>query len=254
MRSKKNVQMLCRSSRRLIDQALYLCQRLHSDRNGGLPDVERHLASAAEQLTRTLQAGTVPGDSKRGVADMAQHLVSIGSDLTLPRAAAAAATSQHVVTMRFHRGSTPTPDVIAFVCSLRKTGQLRIETDTECFTIELGDGEVLHAHSSGAPAGARLGEIMVELGMLRADELEPLLLAGSTTRLGARLLAQGLATREQLETALAMQIRRLFQRLFTAAPREILFYEGPPLLAEPAMRFNATMLLLEGARHEDESR
>jgi hypothetical protein len=253
MRSKKNVQMLCRSSRRLIDQALYLCQRLQQDGTGGLPEVEHHLTSAAEQLTRTMLAGAMPVASKRSVVDMAQHLVSIGSDLTLPRTAAAA-PSQHALTMRFHRGSTPTPDVIAFVCSLRKTGQLRIETDTECFTIELGDGEVLHAHSSGAPAGARLGEIMVELGMVRADELEPLLLAGATARLGTRLLVQGLATREQLATALALQIRRLFQRLFTAAPREIQFFEGPPLFAEPAMRFNATMLLLEGARHEDESR
>jgi hypothetical protein len=267
MRSRKNIQILCRSSRRLIDQALYLCQRLQQNCIVSLPGVEQHLAAAAEQLNRVLHSGW-PGESQRGVADMAQHLVSIGNDVSLPRGPATQSASQSAAqsasqsasqpaqakAMRFLHGSAPTPDVITFVCSLRKTGHLRIETDDECFTIELGDGEVLHAHSSGAPTGSRLGEILVELGMLRADELEPLLVAGSTARLGARLLELGLVTKEQLAKALALQIRRLFRRLFVAVPREIAFFEGPPLLAEPAMRFNATMLLLEGARQHDETR
>lgn len=145
------------------------------------------------------------------------------------------------------------PELIGFFQLQAKTGVLLIESDTEEFTLEYLRGELIHAASSNAPTGERLGEILVDLGHLTARQLDVLLIGKSDAeRLGELLRRGDVISEEALSEALQRQVQSIFHRLSDMTGCRFSFREG--LEGEPRarVRYNITRLLLQSARKKDE--
>lgn len=169
---------------------------------------------------------------------------------TSPRAPSPA----HTLALQGHDELIPTPDLVDFLSSHRKTGLLEVATVMELFTLEFNDGDIVHAHSNRTPEGQRLGDILVARSMIGRDVLEQSLRVAGSGRLGETLVAQKWITQEQFVEVLRLQIHGLFQRLFEQPASHFRFWSGPPLHADANVRLNATALLLDGARAFDETR
>lgn len=147
------------------------------------------------------------------------------------------------------------PELVGFFQAQEKTGVLSIDGPDEQFTLEYRKGELIHAGSSCSPPGERLGEILVHLGHMTAEELQSLLADKSgAERLGDVLRRGETIPEEALAEALQVQVQRIFHRLFDVRGCQFAFREG--LRGEPSerVRYNITRLLLETARHRDEQR
>jgi hypothetical protein len=256
--TKNRLGSLALASQRLLQAA----RRLGS--NGDPADmellgkVEEHLATAARLLDLGRGESTLPErpNSPAGVLEFTQLMLRnegrpVGGAGRAP--SQSAPSERHRLLLHAKVGLVSTPDFVAFLCQAQQSGILQVFTAKEVFSIEIEDGDVVHAHSDGAPAGERLGDILVQQGVLDTEQLGKLLTGDARARLGSRMLEQQLVSRDELVTALETQIRHLFHRLFTAEPREFLFWGGPCLLAEQSLRLNANMLLLDSARAADEA-
>ncbi|HEX6810814.1 MAG TPA: DUF4388 domain-containing protein [Planctomycetota bacterium] len=232
-------------ARQLVDQQLLL-------------EAEHHLSAASVLLDPGDEETTLPKRpaSPAGVLELTQLMLRTDrSALSDPskRPAESAPSNNHRLVLHAEGGLVPTPDFVAFLCSTQQSGILQVFTPQEIFSIEIDDGDIVHAHSDGAPKGQRLGDILVEQGVLTQIELLEMLDTTKNVRLGTNALAQRVVTRDELTRALETQIRRLFHRLFSATAREILFWAGPCVMAEQSVRLNANMLLLDSARAADEA-
>lgn len=159
---------------------------------------------------------------------------------------------EHVLTLRGLGDGWPTPDLLGFLSTQRKTGVLEVATATEVFVIELEGGDIVHAHVSRTLPEQRLGDLLVAAGAIEREVIEQVRSVRPKVRLGKALLDGGHVTQEQLLSALRTQIQLLFNRLFVSHPARFSFWGGPPILADGGMRMNATTLILEGARAFDE--
>lgn len=276
---------LAHSCRRLVEESKNLMQ-LEPGAAPALHEVARHLTAAAQLLAHVLDGqGTRAAPEPARVAQIAQAMLRPPAPRSPPAATAPSAggvlpeaalpgrdaavqatppapppqslattppSPQHRLAMHSQSFFVPTADLVTSLCGGLKSGILYISTEGEDFTIEIHEGAIVHAHSDGAGPGERLGDILVERGVLTRDALAVLLAKESRSRIGARAIEQHLATRTDLLAALETQIRRLFQRLFAKRPKEFAFWEGPSILGEENLRLNSTMLLLEGARAADE--
>jgi len=133
----------------------------------------------------------------------------------------------------------PVPELVGFLGSLGIGGVLKVNTNRELFFVEFGEGHVVHAEATRAPAGQRLGDLLVSQGAIDRDVLEKLVAEGVAWKLGHRLVGAGYVTREQLIRALRTQIQLLFCRLFREVARSFTFWTGPPgEIAAPAGNSN----------------
>ncbi|HZN41826.1 MAG TPA: DUF4388 domain-containing protein [Planctomycetota bacterium] len=223
-----------------------------------LQAAENHLSEASVLLDSGTQNTFLPlrPASPAGVMELTQIMLHTeGSALSDPtkRPSGSAPSEKHQLVLHAQGGLVPTPDYVAFLSQAQRSGVLQVFTEKEVFWIEIDDGDIVHAHSDFAPAGQRLGDILVEQGVLTQVALLELLDGNKGQRLGARSVEEKRVTRDELLRALETQIRRLFHRLFSSMPREFLFWAGPCLLAEQKLRLNANMLLLDSARAADEA-
>jgi len=148
----------------------------------------------------------------------------------------------------------PIPDLIDWLGVLGKTGVLIVQGEVERFTVEFQRGRVVHACSDQAPQGGRLGDILMELGFLSAEELDEFLrrARASGEVLGTALERGEKLTRPQLEAALATQVQRLFARLFGARRSIFAFSQGVLGAGDARVSLNPRQLLMESARLADE--
>ena len=161
-------------------------------------------------------------------------------------------TPEHALALRGVGDAWPTPDLLGFLSSQRKTGLLEVATATEVFTIEFESGDIVHAHVSRTLPEQRLGDVLVANGAIDRETLERVRGTKQKARLGELLLQGGYVTEEHLLAALQTQIQLLFNRLFVARASRFSFWGGPPVHAQGGMRLNAMALILEGARRFDE--
>lgn len=148
----------------------------------------------------------------------------------------------------------PIPDLIDWLGVLGKTGVLVVQDESECFTIEFQRGRVVHAASDHAPSGGRLGDILVELAAITPEELIEFL---DLARVSGEVLGTALErgqklTRAELEEALAVQVQRLFARLFAARRSIFAFRQGAVGACDARVCLNPRQLLMESARLADE--
>lgn len=95
---------------------------------------------------------------------------------------------------------------------------LRVTAPSETVFLRFAEGNLVEATSTHAPAGQRLGEILVGLGMLRREALDQFLSNASEERgrIGDALVRGGLVTQEQLQAALRHQAATILARLENA--------------------------------------
>lgn len=215
-----------------------------------LARVERHLDAVAALLELRLQNDSPIRHDPRGIVALTQRMLRhhpAGARVALTEAGPTPPSHEHTLLLHARLGPMATTDLIGFLCAGEHTGILQVLTEQEDFTIEIEGGCVVHAFGDAAPPGERLGDILVEHGVLSVSALEELLAQqDDDERLGALVQRHGVGHTELLR-ALETQIERLFCRLFRSSPREFLFWQGPCLGAEDSMHLNANRLLLEAA-------
>jgi Domain of unknown function (DUF4388) len=154
------------------------------------------------------------------------------------------------------RGTSPSltvPTVLEFLAAHRKTGTLHVRTSSESFAIELAGGQIVHAVSDCTPLEERLGSVLLRRGTIGAEQLQGALNNREGGMLGAILLRENLVARDELIEALKDQASLLFRRLFAHHETQFHFLEGASSGKDLQIDANVTMLLLEGARSNDES-
>lgn len=158
------------------------------------------------------------------------------------------------------RGSTkalPIAGVIELLATWSKSGTLSVTTEQETVRLTLIDGDIVRAVSDSPPAGARLGEVLVDNGAIEEHDLTEFLQrhASASTRIGDALASEELVTSSELRAAIEQQIQLTFDRVFSARDATFSFLErgGNDGSDEDDIRLGVTQLLLESARASDEA-
>ena len=226
------------------------------DRGQPWPEPIRRASALIEDALRSIQRhelgvpSALPSPAGTTVSRLANRL--LGGDPAERRVAPEELSEG----LRGYSWAISIPDILGFLKIQSKTGLLTVTLGMEIVTIELEQGELVHAISDNAPLEARLGEILVRQGALSRGHFESFLVhsaPATTKRLGELLEAKGLVTREQLRRALETQVQSLFHRLFEAQNACFTFVEGKPAESDGRIRMDVTSLLLESARHKDEA-
>lgn len=222
--------------------------------------VKMALKLASEMESVSPIEGMFPDFKGELAAIISQHLGS-GGDSTpsqAPVAASDPAARVKGAAAGFHGDtrSLALPELIGCLSLQRKDGVLTVTGANETISVWFAKGDLVHAISNNNPSGSRLGEILVQQGVLSADELNAYLslLTGTGARLGDMLRREKIVTFEQVRTAIEVQIRTIFYRLYEMADARYCFYEGLPDDLDEQIRLDATHLLLESARRLDEER
>jgi hypothetical protein len=157
----------------------------------------------------------------------------------------------------------PLADVMQFIHLGRRTGTLTLQRAGEHAEITFHRGAIVGARS---PSSRRLGELLVDEGILDADGLDEALVLqerdGHQQSLGQILLARGTVAVEPVRDAIRAQIERTIYELVTWAHGSFIFeldtlkpvddiavYPGDLI---PDIDLNTQMVLLEAARIFDE--
>lgn len=140
--------------------------------------------------------------------------------------------------------SMPLRSVLQFLSRMRKTGTLWIAMGRERMTIEMIDGCVSGTTSDRPPDAERVGDLLVESGCLRPEELIAYRKkSGGPVPIGAALVRDGRITEEQLLEALQLQVRRRFQRAVSATAATYSFHEGTRTRGDGRIRIRPFELL-----------
>lgn len=157
------------------------------------------------------------------------------------------------------RGSTrfaPIADLLGLLSSHRKTGTLKVTTETEAFTFELVEGRVVHASSDRSRQELLLGNVLIEKKSITPQQLEQFFRSngGERGRIGDALERAGLVDREDLREALEYQVQRLFRELSEVGDAVFSFHDRDASEIDQRIEMNVTQLLLDCARQSDEAR
>jgi hypothetical protein len=163
-----------------------------------------------------------------------------------------APSPRHIMVLRGSEGIFAGPDLVSFLGVQQKTGLLEIRTPNQMFTLELDNGQVAHLQSNRTGKGERLGDILVDMGVVDRRAVEEAYRGNPRGRVGELMLTGGLVNEKHLFQALQRQIHLLFQRLASEPMERFTFWAGPLLHAQERLRLNATALMLEAARVKDE--
>lgn len=134
------------------------------------------------------------------------------------------ATPAGKVVMQGSTDDLPIASVFQFLGQTRKSGVLRVRAGGETVSFTLNAGKIEATATDQPPAAERLGDLLLELGMLQRHQIEALIVEGQL--LGSELLKAGLVSNEQLLQALRLQMQRRYQRVAAARPATYTFYEA----------------------------
>ncbi len=146
------------------------------------------------------------------------------------------------------------PDVVQLLFLGRRTGCLSVASERNFASVWFDDGWIVFAGMVSRPD--RLGERLVAAGKLVAAQLDEAIAAQQAVpgrRLGELLVQLGMLARRDLEAELQHQVEETVYTLFTWTSGTFSFEAGVrPDDAEATLRLNPEGLLLEGARRIDE--
>lgn len=238
-----------RRARTFLELAERALEGRDTDQSDDGPRPEGWLQSKVANLARYL-AGGVQADAAKPLPGKvtASELEAIGE-------------REHALRTRTEGGfggacsSIGVPDLLAMMQAMGKTGVLRVSHPNEDVLLHFEDGDLVHAFSERTPGHLRLGELLVQQGALDRERLESVLFCQpGEKRLGDVLTEGRIVTEEQLEAAVAHQVQQLFHRMFGYHDATFRFEPGlPPVDEGSRARRNVIQLLLESARHNDES-
>jgi len=151
--------------------------------------------------------------------------------------------------------SIPLTEMIGFLSNSGRSGVLWVYARDEAFMIEFAQGEMTRALSDKTPKGLRLGEILVDQGVINEKEIKALVSAAheAGAYFGTYLMESGQVAEAQLRNAFAVQVQSLFHRMNSAKDAIYRFQEDVDLSDAQDLNLSVTGLLLECARMEDEA-
>jgi hypothetical protein len=260
------------ASRSLLDECTRLLQlaRNVARRPSAGPAVERELdrarahAAAAREALRSVLDGRIPSalpQVEKSVGGIVDRLLGRQRGPVRPVQGSMAALRERgplrkSELLHGHSRTVSIPDLLSFLHMQRKTGVLRVVSPDEVISVHFEEGDLVGAVSSNSPPGCLLGEILVDQGALRRQQLDSFLVFHTRAEghMGAALEVRELVTEEQLDRALTRQVQLLFHRLLAEDEAVFEFREGELHDLPSETRLNVTRLLLESARHLDEHR
>jgi hypothetical protein len=144
------------------------------------------------------------------------------------------------------------PDLLTFLNMCRRTGVLVMERPDQETKLFLREGRPVFATSTKEEL--RLGAIVVRLGKVPADALEPALARhGGVGRLGQILILEKLITEAELASCLKVQVSEVIFDTFRWGQGVFTFWDGvPPPASAVMLEMDLQNLLMEGARRIDE--
>jgi hypothetical protein len=144
------------------------------------------------------------------------------------------------------------PDLLTFLNMCRRTGVLVMERPDQETKLFLREGRPVYATSTKEEL--RLGAIVVRLGKVPVEALEPALARhGGVGRLGQVLITEKLITEAELASCLKVQVSEVIFDTFHWGQGVFTFWDGvPPPASAVTLEMDLQNLLMEGARRTDE--
>jgi hypothetical protein len=144
------------------------------------------------------------------------------------------------------------PDLLIFLNMCRRTGVLVMERPDQETKLFLREGRPVYATST--KEDLRLGAIVVRMGKVPAEALEPAMARhGGVGRLGQILMTEKLITEAELASCLKVQVSEVIFDTFRWGQGLFTFWDGvPPPASAVTLEMDLHNLLMEGARRTDE--
>jgi hypothetical protein len=146
-------------------------------------------------------------------------------------------------------------EILQLLSLAQATGRLELERAGERADIFVERGQPVFARTDGATV--KVGELLVHRGTVSPETLEGVLERPSSggERLGARLVAAGVATPSQVQSAVRETLRRVLYGLLLWREGTFRFVSGEQAGGEDIhLDLDLDRLILEGLRQADESR
>ncbi|MFH2057107.1 MAG: DUF4388 domain-containing protein [bacterium] len=146
------------------------------------------------------------------------------------------------------------PDLLQLIATGRKTGTVAITRGEAKKEIYFKDGNVLGASSYGADDDL-LGNIILKSGKVSKGDLQRALFVHRTSgkKIGQTLVEMGLVTRDELKVYLRRHVESLIYDLFSWKDGEFILREGDlPDRAKRTVELSTMSIVMEGSRRIDE--
>lgn len=145
------------------------------------------------------------------------------------------------------------PEVVSLIAHARASGVLRVSGASGTRRVIFGDGEIRGAASERV--GERLNEIIVRMGLMKADEMEALCNESAAGhRVGRLAVERGLLSERDLWNAIQEHVITIFQAILLESRGSFLLADETVVDAPTVPGLSAEGLLMEGVRRLDELR
>lgn len=151
--------------------------------------------------------------------------------------------------------SMPIAALFDLLSGSRQSGCLHVRTPTELIRIVLDGGFVVATSTTHPPGGQRLGDLLVEVGLLDRESADAKAAEAKNAAMpiGALLVDHELITLDQLKSALQKQVQARFDRVLRAEHVAYAFVPDARRALSGQIRAHPRELLLESARRTDEA-
>ncbi|MEQ8821235.1 MAG: DUF4388 domain-containing protein [Sumerlaeia bacterium] len=149
----------------------------------------------------------------------------------------------------------PLPEVLQFISMGKPSGMLHLRRDNNEITLYVKGGRIIN--SSSIERKRRLGDLLVQRGLLKRSELSQLLQLQKTVesdkRLGHILVERDVIPEETIREVLRMQLEEEIWALFAWKEGEFRFETvDEARLGDAIVHIDIEPLILEGTRRNDE--
>jgi hypothetical protein len=146
-------------------------------------------------------------------------------------------------------------EILQLLSLAQASGRLDLERSGEHAEIFVERGQPVFARTSGPTV--KVGQLLVHRGAVSVETLEGVLQSASRPgeRLGSRLISAGVATPDQVQSAVRETLRRVLYGLLLWREGTFAFKSGEQATGEDIhLDLDLDRLILEGLRQADESR
>jgi uncharacterized protein DUF4388 len=147
-------------------------------------------------------------------------------------------------------------EILQLLSLAQANGRLELQRPSERAEIFVERGQPVFARTDGA--SVKVGELLVHRGAVSAETIEGVLKSPPQqpgARLGARLVAAGVATPDQVQNAVRERLRRVLYGLLLWREGTFRFVAGEQAEGEDIhLDLDLDRLILEGLRQADETR
>ncbi|MDK2970329.1 MAG: hypothetical protein PWP23_84 [Candidatus Sumerlaeota bacterium] len=149
----------------------------------------------------------------------------------------------------------PLPEVLQFISMGKSSGILKLRRDRSEISLTISHGRIIN--SSALDRRRRIGDLLVNRGLLKRSELSRLLAVQRTVesdkRLGQILVERDIITEDTIRETLRLQLEEEIWNLFAWKDGEFFFENVPPnQLGDEIVTIEIEPLILEGTRRNDE--